>query len=63
MHPIQNMSLAHQHVRDLHADATRRALARRARRGRGARSPAPSLAADAFPLSFLSEPDERRPSL
>jgi hypothetical protein len=62
MHPVQNMSLAHEHISDLHSEAKRRGLARRARRGRGARSPAPSLAADAFPLPFLTEPDERRPS-
>jgi hypothetical protein len=61
MHPIQNMRLAHAHIDDLHAEATRRALVRRARRGRGARSPAPPLAADATPLPFLAEPDERRP--
>jgi hypothetical protein len=63
MHPIQNMRLAHAHIDDLHAEAKRRALARSARRGRGARSPAPSLPADAIPLPFLAEPDERRPSV
>jgi hypothetical protein len=61
VHPIQNMRLAHAHIDDLHAEAKRRALVRRARRGRGARSPAPSLAADVMPLAFLTEPDERRP--
>jgi hypothetical protein len=63
MHPLQNMRLAHAHIDDLHAEANSRALARRARRGRGARSPAPSLAADAIPLPFLTEPDERRTSV
>ena len=62
MHPFHIISLAHEHVADLQSNARRRGLVRRARRGGGARSPAPPQSADAAPLRFLGEPDERRPT-
>ncbi|HKA03336.1 MAG TPA: hypothetical protein VKD67_03375 [Acidimicrobiales bacterium] len=62
MHPYHSISLAQQHVTDMHTAATRTRLARRARRERGARSPAPARDADLVPLRFLADPDERRPA-
>ena len=62
MHPYHTINLAHGHVADLQTAAARTRLARRARRERGARSPAPGRGGDSVPLPFLPEPDERRPA-
>ncbi len=63
MHPFQNINLAHSHVGDMQATASRHRLARQARRARrGARSPAPTAAPDPMPLRSVVEPDERRPA-
>ena len=62
MHPYHTINLAHAHVAELQTAATRTRLVRRARRERGARSPAPAPPADLVPLLFLTEPDERRPA-
>jgi hypothetical protein len=62
MHPYHTINLAHEHVADLQTAATRTRLVRRARRERGARSPAPARGGDPAPLLFLPEPDERRPA-
>jgi hypothetical protein len=62
MHPFHTINLAHEHVADLHSAASRTRLARRARRERGARSPAPVPDGDLVPLPFLVAPDERRPA-
>jgi hypothetical protein len=62
MHPYHTINLAHEHVAELHTAATRTRLARRARRERGARSPAPGRGGDLVPLRFLPEHDERRPA-
>ena len=63
MHPFHNINLAHSHVSDMQATASRHRLARQARRARrGARSPAPTTIPDPIPLRSAAEPDERRPA-
>jgi hypothetical protein len=63
MHPYHTIYLAHEHIAEMQSTSARVRFARRARRGRGARSPAPQATPDLVALSFLNTPDERRPAV
>jgi hypothetical protein len=62
MHPFHTINLAHERIAELQATTARTRLARRARRGGGARSPAPLRPADPVVVKFLATLDERRPA-